>query len=60
LPVRETERHVRLAEDYRSGGADTLDRGCIFHRVEVPECRHAPGRRQAGDVEGLLDGDWNS
>ena len=55
LPVGETDRHVGFADDHRTGCLQPLDRQRVGGRTPVAAFRISPGRRQAGDIELLLD-----
>ena len=55
LPVAEPHRHVGLAEDHRARRQQPVDRERVRLRPVVPQLRQAPGGRQPGDVERLLD-----
>ena len=56
LPVFEHQRHVGLAENDGPGGLEPPHHERVETRLPIPELWIAPGRRQAGDVERLLDG----
>ena len=55
LPVSERRRNVGLAENDGAGSLQTGDDDRIFPGPEFTQMRQSPSRRQAGDVERLLD-----
>src|SRR5205085_2450337 len=57
LPVAEPERHVGLAKDDAARVLDACDRQGVFLRDEILLRHKPPGRRQASDVVGFLDGE---
>ncbi len=56
LPVGEERRHVGLAENHRPGRLQPPNHHGVLVGRPALESLHAPGGRQAGDVERLLDG----
>src|SRR6516165_8480042 len=60
VPVAEHIGHVGLAEYDRAGGANARDHERVLPGYEILERRHAPGGRQAVDVERFLDHDGNA
>ncbi len=60
LPVAEAEGHIGLAENDGAGRLEAGHGERVFLGHEVLESRHAPGRRQSGDVVGFLDRDGHA
>src|SRR5205807_292538 len=48
LEIPQADRDVGLADDDGAGGLQSRDQKSIFGRLEIPELREAPCRRQAG------------
>jgi hypothetical protein len=55
LPIPDRDRQIGLADHDSAGGLEPLHRPRVDFCLPVLEFRIAPGRRQAGDAELLLD-----
>src|SRR6266568_2911779 len=60
LEIPQADRDIGLADDDGARRLQPRDDEGIFRRLEVFEMRKAPGRRQAGDVEGFFQGHGNA
>jgi hypothetical protein len=56
LPVGQVDRHIGLADDDRARRLQPLHQQRILQGDLVLEARMAPGGREPGDIEALLDG----
>ena len=60
LEIPQADRDIGLADDDGACRLQPRDHKGVFRRLEIPEMRKAPCRRQAGDVERFLEGHGNA